>query len=256
MSKASIHNYKIAVIDSKNYNIFTLNSSSSLFTLVDWGDLWILSVRNTKEINPHSNGNSVIKSNGIPIPRTNSNAIFVLTFRQIFNLFAWILSIATMATVIFINYPLQQSDANYTWLEYGLYDALSRVTWAIAVCYVIFACVHNHGGVVNWFLGHPLWQPISRLSYSIYLTHLITITAVMAPVKTSLYFSEFTAVSVFFFFCQYWNMQFVQGFFLSYFAVSHIHWKLFVDSICFNNSNVSVWIANNHNREIDIWAKK
>lgn len=105
-----------------------------------------------------------------------------------------------MATVIFINYPLQQLDANYTWLEYGLYDALSRVTWAIAVCYVIFACVHNHGGVVNWFLGHPLWQPISRLSYSIYLTHLITIMAIMAPVKTSLYFSEFTAVSVFFFF--------------------------------------------------------
>lgn len=107
------------------------------------------------------------------------------------------MSIAIIATVIFINYPLVQVDAKYTWFEYAGYDAFSRVTWAVALCYIIFACVHNHGGAINWFLGHPLWQPLSRLSYSIYLMHYITTMTIMGNVKMSLYFTELTAVSLF-----------------------------------------------------------
>lgn len=102
-----------------------------------------------------------------------------------------------MAAVVFSNYPLQQTDSKATSLEYGLYDAFSRVAWSIALCYVIFACVLRSGGPVNWFLAHPLWQPISRLSYSIYLLHFPVIIVMTASLKVSLYFTELNAFHAF-----------------------------------------------------------
>lgn len=99
-----------------------------------------------------------------------------------------------MTTVIFVNYPLQQPDSKRPPLEYGLYDSLSRVAWSIALCYIIFACVHNSGGVVNWYLSHPLWQPISRVCYAIYLLHFFVISSILGPMKTPSYFSELNVV--------------------------------------------------------------
>lgn len=100
-----------------------------------------------------------------------------------------------MATVILANYPLAQLDSKATPLHYGLYDAFGRVGWAIALCYIIFACIHNYGGPINWLLAFPLWQPLSRISYAIYLLHFPVILVTMATMKTSLYFSELNAVS-------------------------------------------------------------
>lgn len=100
-----------------------------------------------------------------------------------------------MATCIFINYPLVQFDATYSPYTYGMYDILSRVFWAVAICYVVFACHHGYGGLINWFLSHPLWQPLSRLSYSIYLVHLPIIILTTATMKAPLHFSEMDVVS-------------------------------------------------------------
>lgn len=100
-----------------------------------------------------------------------------------------------MLVVIFGNYPFQQLDARLTPLAFGLYEALSRVIWAIALCYIAFACVHGYGGPINRFLAHPFWQPLSQLSYTIYLLHLPIIWLTMSTIKSSAYFSELTAVS-------------------------------------------------------------
>lgn len=132
-----------------------------------------------------------VNSNDISIPQMK------LAFSQVFNIFGWILSLITMLIVIFANYPLQQLNTTATPDEFAFYDAYSRVFWSIALCYIIFACVHGHGGLINSFLSHPLWQPLSRLSYSIYLLHLVVMMVTTASMKTPLYFSELNAVSVF-----------------------------------------------------------
>lgn len=102
-----------------------------------------------------------------------------------------------MLTVIFMNYPLIQPYSKATPIRYGIHDALSRVLWSIALCYIIFACVHKSGGPVDWFLSHPLWQPISRISFATYLVHFPLILVLMIPTKTSLYFSELSAFHFF-----------------------------------------------------------
>ncbi|KAK4321491.1 hypothetical protein Pmani_007687 [Petrolisthes manimaculis] len=52
------------------------------------------------------------------------------------------------------------------------YESLSRGAWALAVLWVIFACHKGYAGPINTFLSHPCWQPLSRLTFSIYLTSL------------------------------------------------------------------------------------
>lgn len=106
------------------------------------------------------------------------------------NWFAWTISLATMAVVICLTYPLEQLDSEFQPIHYGLYDGLSRVAWSIALCYIIFACAHNAGGPVNQFLSHPLWQPFSRLCYSIYLVHIPIIVSMAATMKTPYYFTH------------------------------------------------------------------
>lgn len=55
----------------------------------------------------------------------------------------------------------------------ALYESCKRVAWASAVAWIIFACMNDSGGIVNKFLCLPVWLPISRLSYCIYLLHFL-----------------------------------------------------------------------------------
>lgn len=106
------------------------------------------------------------------------------------NLFAWLASLATMLIAICLTHPLEQLDSKFQPIHHGLYDGLSRVGWSIALSYIIFACAHNAGGSVNWFLSHPLWQPLSRLCYAIYLMHVPVVVAMAATMKTPFYFTH------------------------------------------------------------------
>lgn len=93
---------------------------------------------------------------------------------------------------VFGLYPFEQTISTNRPLEHGLFAGLTRVGWAIAICYVIFACHHNYGGPVNWFLGHALWQPLSRLSYSMYLMQFLVLYWTMGSTKHPFYFNELT----------------------------------------------------------------
>lgn len=88
------------------------------------------------------------------------------------NLTAWTLSIATITYAVFGGYRYYQLiNSQSTALEFGMFVALTRVIWSIAICYIIFACARDYGGPVNWFLSHTIWQPFARLSYAVYLVH-------------------------------------------------------------------------------------
>ncbi|XP_042885812.1 nose resistant to fluoxetine protein 6-like [Penaeus japonicus] len=53
-----------------------------------------------------------------------------------------------------------------------LYGGLHRGVWCSSLAWVVVACHYGYGGLVNDFLSHPTWQPLSRLTYSIYLVAL------------------------------------------------------------------------------------
>ena len=55
--------------------------------------------------------------------------------------------------------------------EYALFFAISKLIWPIAIAWIIFACHHGYGGVVNSFLSIKTFVPLTRLSYCAYLIH-------------------------------------------------------------------------------------
>lgn len=101
-----------------------------------------------------------------------------------------------LMTAVFISYCLTYTYPRIaTPLENALCDSLVRVAWPGAISYIIFACVHNYGGPVNWFLGHPFWQPLSRLSYTIYLVHFPVVMLCLCTLKSVPFFYESDTVS-------------------------------------------------------------
>ncbi|XP_071536057.1 nose resistant to fluoxetine protein 6-like [Panulirus ornatus] len=61
-----------------------------------------------------------------------------------------------------------------------LYSGLHRLAWGAALLWVVFACHNGYGGPVNDFLSHPSWQPVSRLTYTMFL--------VAIPIQMMIYF--------------------------------------------------------------------
>lgn len=52
------------------------------------------------------------------------------------------------------------------------FHATFRIVFTSFIGWMIFSFHHlKSGSVIRWFLSHPLWQPLSKLSLSIYLVH-------------------------------------------------------------------------------------
>lgn len=101
------------------------------------------------------------------------------------------LSMTMFVALIWMSCPIHQKcDA----LTLGIHNALSHVLWSIALCYIIFACVHNISGPINWFLSHPCWILLSKLSFGIYLLHPPIIFITMSTFAVVPHFSEISAI--------------------------------------------------------------
>ncbi|XP_016984860.1 nose resistant to fluoxetine protein 6 [Drosophila rhopaloa] len=99
----------------------------------------------------------------------------------------WILCLAMIFTSIFAQYP----PSKWSTLAEASYYTLTRVGWSLALCWVVFACLQGYGGLANSFLSSPLWQPLSRLSYSVFIWHQFFVEANVRNTRTNTYFSDY-----------------------------------------------------------------
>lgn len=66
----------------------------------------------------------------------------------------------------------------------ALFESTHRIVAVVFFGWIIFAFHHlKSGNVFRWLLSHPLWQPIARLSLSIYLVHDIYIIMTVTNLK-------------------------------------------------------------------------
>ncbi|XP_042885810.1 nose resistant to fluoxetine protein 6-like isoform X2 [Penaeus japonicus] len=75
-----------------------------------------------------------------------------------------------------------------------LYGGLHRGVWCAALAWVVLACHFGYGGVVNDFLSHPTWQPLSRLTYSMYLVAIPVQFYFVASLKEFPYFTHINKI--------------------------------------------------------------
>ncbi|XP_064097742.1 O-acyltransferase like protein-like [Macrobrachium nipponense] len=93
----------------------------------------------------------------------------------------WLLATVAGLAVVFGMYNYNQFNQypGYNWADSIFYASLHRLAWGLALAWVVFACHYGYGGAVNGFLSHPSWQPVSRLTYCMFLVAL--------PVQTIIY---------------------------------------------------------------------
>ncbi|XP_043867396.1 nose resistant to fluoxetine protein 6 isoform X2 [Drosophila mojavensis] len=104
----------------------------------------------------------------------------------------WLIALAIICTCEFSLLPyIKWTGPDLSTLSDSLYYSLTRVGWPIALCWVTFACMQGYGGMANSFLSSPLWQPLSRLSYSAYVWHIFIQEINSRRYQTNTFFSNY-----------------------------------------------------------------
>nr|XP_016931644.1 O-acyltransferase like protein [Drosophila suzukii] len=120
----------------------------------------------------------------------NQGKKFKLSWMAVWS--GWILCLSMIFTSIFALYPAIKSGAPpLSTLEESSYYTLTRLGWPMAIGWVIFACIQGYGGLANSFLSSPLWQPLSRLSYSVYIWHKFIQEINSRNIRTNSYYSDY-----------------------------------------------------------------
>lgn len=120
-----------------------------------------------------------------------------VTVHWLVNTTSWALAVAAGIAVVFGLYPYANGH-DIDLLLSAVYNSLSRLAWGLCVCWVIFSCVHGtEGGLVNSLLSLPVWVPLGRLTYAVYLVHPFVIIAICTQRRTPLWVDDIN-ISVFF----------------------------------------------------------
>ena len=68
--------------------------------------------------------------------------------------------------------------------EACVYEMLSRLAWSVALGWVVVACAKGWGGPINKFLSWGVFQPLAKISYMTYLTHLTVMKVLWNNTRT------------------------------------------------------------------------
>jgi peptidoglycan/LPS O-acetylase OafA/YrhL len=61
--------------------------------------------------------------------------------------------------------------ASWTPTESAWYNALIHFTWSVPLCVILYLCLCNVGGPINWVLSLPIFEAMGKLTYAAYLLH-------------------------------------------------------------------------------------
>ncbi|XP_016976447.1 nose resistant to fluoxetine protein 6 [Drosophila rhopaloa] len=106
-------------------------------------------------------------------------------------LVGWLVSSALLLTCLFSVFGYAKALETPPILEEAFYLTFTRIAWPLGLCWVVFACMQGYGGLANSFLSFPLWQPLSKLSYSAYIIHMFIESLNGGITRTNTYFSDY-----------------------------------------------------------------
>ncbi|KAJ6640801.1 Nose resistant to fluoxetine protein 6 [Pseudolycoriella hygida] len=123
------------------------------------------------------------------VSKSDSNKLSpkLLTFGYLFCILVF--------TAIVVNNRLQ-SAASPAILS-TIFNSVNRLLWSLAVAITIFICITNSGASVNKFLSSPIWKPLSKLSFCIYVLHYIIQLMKMGQNRTTIYMDNVSLVASF-----------------------------------------------------------
>ncbi|XP_078656657.1 nose resistant to fluoxetine protein 6-like [Branchiostoma floridae x Branchiostoma belcheri] len=133
----------------------------------------------------------------VPVPNDERSPFMYQTMRMLMVRIGWIVAASCAVAVLYSTYGLFQGTAFKTESEHVLYLTVHRTVWAMALGWVVVACYHGYGGVVDIILSWDAWVPLSRLTYCAYLVHLPVMYAVYLAMEVPIHYSTFTMIYFF-----------------------------------------------------------
>lgn len=108
----------------------------------------------------------------------------------------WSATFISIVAVLFTPWPFyyfENQDVHY----FAIYSGVHKSLWAAATAWIILACVKGERGFVNWFLSLSIWQPLAKLTYSIYIIHNPFMIMTTTLQRTSEYLSIYRTFQLF-----------------------------------------------------------
>ncbi|KAH7980546.1 hypothetical protein HPB49_017120 [Dermacentor silvarum] len=112
----------------------------------------------------------------------------------------WCLSLLLVCLVMFVTVPWNQGMLPGDVSNY-IYAGFHRIAWSLGFCWPTYACATGRGGLLNKMFSWKFFIPLSRLTFSIYLVHVLIFIVRMIRLRTYVNTDEFyqlnTALGVF-----------------------------------------------------------
>ncbi|CAG9768851.1 unnamed protein product [Ceutorhynchus assimilis] len=109
-----------------------------------------------------------------------SKGLAVLMWTSIFTLFMSVIVIH----IFLLHHPYNEYYS-------GLFNSTARPAWGAAICLLIILCSTGNGGYINYILSRNFFKPITKVSYSVYLTHSAVIYFFQGSKRTPTYHDTF-----------------------------------------------------------------
>ncbi|XP_044749794.1 uncharacterized protein LOC123310390 [Coccinella septempunctata] len=107
----------------------------------------------------------------------------------------WISSFIILNGIVFGQVFLMRNENKSIFS--ALFNAFGRPLWALMICWIIFACVTKNGGVLNTMLSLPIFNFLAKLTYSLFLVHLLVIFVISGRRRHTDHFSNIRAIHEF-----------------------------------------------------------
>ncbi|KAK8781076.1 hypothetical protein V5799_017582 [Amblyomma americanum] len=102
----------------------------------------------------------------------------------------WIVSSALACGVLFASFPWNRGHLPDE-VTGALYGGFHRLLWALAFFWPSYACATSRGGLLNKILSWSFFVPLSRLTYGIYLLHVLLYMTRMLRLRTYINTDEY-----------------------------------------------------------------
>lgn len=104
---------------------------------------------------------------------------------------------ATVFGVIVVMFYFFQDVAfRHSALKSALYFPTQKVAWCLCLWWLSFSCVIGDVGFINWFLSLPVFQVLSRITYSTYLVHVVIQVNHIKLLRQLVYFNDYEMVQI------------------------------------------------------------
>ncbi|PVD37236.1 hypothetical protein C0Q70_04231 [Pomacea canaliculata] len=118
---------------------------------------------------------------------------FKFPMGKIITCVGWLLTVTITTILTLITYDenrhLLNDATGWSHPVRTAHETLQRPLWALAVCWVIFACASGNGGLINKFFSWRGFVPLSRLTYCVYLIHPVVVIADLMAYRVFAYFT-------------------------------------------------------------------